>query len=43
MTALFPYGCVFVFLAFISMTLVKHGDNRPAPAGSKLEAFGEGE
>lgn len=40
MTSLFPYGCVFVFLAFVSMMLVKHGDNKPAPAKSKLEAFG---
>ncbi|NCC68865.1 MAG: MFS transporter [Clostridia bacterium] len=39
MTTLFPYGCVFVFLAFITMFFVKHGDNRPTPAGSKLEAF----
>ncbi|PKM73575.1 MAG: MFS transporter [Firmicutes bacterium HGW-Firmicutes-16] len=40
MTTLFPYGCVFVFLAFITMLFVKHGDNKPIPAGSKLEAFG---
>jgi len=39
MTTLFPYGCVFVFLAFITMFFVKHGDNKPIPAGSKLEAF----
>lgn len=39
MTTLFPYGCVFVFLAFITMFFVRHGDNRPTPAGSKLEAF----
>lgn len=40
MTVLFPYGCVFVSLAFISMMLVKHGDSKPTPSGSKLEAFG---
>ena len=28
MTTLFPYGCIFVFLAFITMMLVKHGDNK---------------
>ncbi len=40
MTTLFPYGCLFVFLAIITMTLVKHGDNKPTPAKSKLESFG---
>jgi MFS family permease len=39
-TALFPYGCIFVSLAFISMMLVKHGDNKPVPMKSKLEVFG---
>lgn len=39
MTTLFPYGCVFVLLAFVTMFFVRHGDNRPTPAGSKLEAF----
>lgn len=39
MTTLFPYGCVFVLLAFITMLFVKHGDNKPVPV-SKLEAFG---
>ncbi len=39
MTTLFPYGCCFVLLAFVTMMLVKHGDSRPTPAGSKLEAF----
>jgi len=40
MTTLFPYGCAFVLLAFISMMFVKHGDNRPEPVKSTLEAFG---
>lgn len=40
MTTLFPYGAIFVFLAFISMLLVKHGDSKPTPAKSKLEALG---
>ncbi|MEA4895549.1 MAG: MFS transporter [Oscillospiraceae bacterium] len=39
MTTLFPYGCVFVFLAFITMLFVKHGDNKPIPS-SGLEALG---
>lgn len=42
MTALFPYGCVFVLLAFVTMLLVKHGDSRPTQ-GSKLEALGQGD
>ena len=32
MTTLFPYGCVFVFLAFLTMLGVRHGDNRPTRA-----------
>lgn len=39
MTTLFPYGCIFVLLAFITMFFVKHGDNRPSPAASKLEGL----
>ncbi len=35
MTTLFPYGCVFVLLAFVTMLFVKHGDNRPTPAKAK--------
>ena len=29
---LFPYGAVFVLLAFVTMLFVKHGDNRPTKA-----------
>ena len=36
---LFPYAAIFVILAFITMLFVKHGDSRPAPAKTKLEAF----
>lgn len=39
MTTLFPYGCVFVLLAFVTMLFVKHGDNRPIPV-SRLETLG---
>lgn len=36
---LFPYAAVFVVLAFFTMLFVKHGDSKPLPAKSKLEAF----
>ncbi|MBP5173514.1 MAG: MFS transporter [Clostridia bacterium] len=39
MTVLFPYAAVFVALAFVTMLLVKHGDSKPIPPKSKLEAF----
>ena len=38
MTTLFPYASVFVFLAFITMLLVKHGDTT-LPAQKGLEAL----
>ena len=34
---LFPYACVFLVLAFITMTQVKHGDNKPEQKKNKLE------
>ena len=34
---LFPYACVFLVLAFITMTQVKHGDNKPERKKNKLE------
>ena len=37
MTSLFPYATVFVALAFLTMSFVKHGDSKPLPAKSKLE------
>ena len=39
MTTLFPYGTVFVFLAFVTMYAVKHGDNRPAAPETMLDTF----
>lgn len=36
---LFPYGTVFVGLAFVTMLFVRHGDSKPPKAGSKLEVF----
>lgn len=38
MYTLFPYGCVFVLLAIVTMSLVRHGDNKPTPAKG-LEAL----
>jgi len=38
MTVLFPYGAVFVVLAFITMLAVRHGDSRPE-AKKGLEAL----
>jgi len=40
---LFPYGAIFVALSFVTMRLVKHGDSKPAPSKSKLEAFDVGD
>ena len=39
MTSLFPYGSIFVLLAFITMLFVKHGDSRPEPKKSAIENF----
>jgi len=39
MTTLFPYGTVFVFLAFLTMYAVKHGDNKPSQPQTMLETF----
>ena len=36
---LFPYGTFFVAASFATMLLVKHGDNKPVPPSTKLEAF----
>ena len=36
---LFPYGALFVALSFVTMLFVKHGDSRPEPPKTKLEAF----
>ena len=38
MTVLFPYAAIFVGLAFVTMSLVKHGDAKPEGKKS-LEAF----
>lgn len=39
MTVLFPYCAIFIALAFCTMFFVRHGDSKPIPKVSKLEAF----
>lgn len=36
---LFPYGALFVALSFVTMLFVRHGDAKPLPKASALEAF----
>lgn len=36
---LFPYAAILVALAFITITMTRHGDNKPGKLTSKLEAF----
>ena len=36
---LFPYAALFVAGSFATMCFVRHGDNRPVPPASRLEAF----
>ena len=36
---LFPYAAVMVALAFITISLTRHGDSRPEKPQSKLESF----
>ena len=36
---LFPYAAVMVAFAFVTMSLTRHGDNKPHKKASKLEAF----
>ena len=38
MTVLFPYACIFAALAFVTMSMVKHGDNK-VEAKTGLDAF----
>ena len=39
MTVLFPYAAIFVALAFVTMSLVKHGDAKKLETKKGLEAF----
>ena len=36
---LLPYAAVMVALSFVTISLTKHGDSKPEPPKSKLEAF----
>lgn len=36
---LFPYAALFSALAFVTMLFVRHGDSKPMPVKSRLEAF----
>ncbi len=36
---LFPYSCIFAVLAFMTMSMVKHGDVKPLVKKSVLESF----
>ena len=40
---LFPYAAVMVALSFVTISLTRHGDSKPQPPGSKLEAFDAGD
>ncbi|HBG01136.1 MAG TPA: MFS transporter, partial [Firmicutes bacterium] len=40
---LFPYAAVFMVVAFITMSQVKHGDSRVTPPKSKLELLDVGD
>ena len=39
MLPLFPYACICVAFAFVTMLMVKHGDSKPIKKGSMLESF----
>ena len=39
MKPLFPYCVVFCIFAFITMSLVKHGDSKPIPTKEKIEVY----
>lgn len=43
MYPLFPYAAVFVALSAVTMLFVRHGDSKPIPAKTKLEAFDVGD
>ena len=40
---LFPYATIMVAASFVTISLTKHGDNRPEAPKSKLEAFDAGD
>lgn len=40
---LLPYAAIMVALSFVTISLTKHGDSRPEPPKSRLEAFDAGD
>ena len=40
---LMPYATVMVAISFVTISLTRHGDNKPEPPKSKLEAFDVGD
>ena len=40
---LMPYATMMVAISFVTITLTRHGDNKPEPPKSKLEAFDVGD
>ena len=40
---LMPYACVMVLISFVTISLTRHGDNKPEPPKSTLEAFDVGD
>lgn len=40
---LFPYAAVMVAFSFVTMSMTKHGDSRPQPLRSKLQAYDTGD
>ena len=40
---LLPYAAVMVALSFVTISLTRHGDSRPQPPRSRLEAFDAGD
>ena len=40
---LLPYAAVMVALSFVTISLTRHGDSRPQPPRSRLEAFDPGD
>ena len=41
--SLLPYAAVMVALSFVTISLTRHGDSRPQPPRSRLEAFDAGD
>lgn len=40
---LMPYAAIMVAISFVTISLTKHGDSKPTPPKSKLEAFDAGD